>query len=52
MLVCERLKGIIKEDKDIAVKLIFFFTSPFTIKDAGKMPNLEIFFSSNKCKVL
>lgn len=52
VLACERLKEIIKEDENIAVKLKNFFTSPFTTKDAGKIPNLDICFSSNKCKVL
>lgn len=52
VLVCERLKGMIKEDEDIAIKLKIFFTSSFTTKDAGKMPNLDFCFLSNKCKVL
>lgn len=34
------------------MKLKTFFASPFTTNDVGKLPDLDICFSSNKYKVL
>lgn len=52
VLAFERLKGMIKEVKDIAMKQKNFVMSPITTEDAGNMPNLDSSFSSLRCKVL
>lgn len=52
VLICERLMGIINEGEDMAMKAKIFFLSPFTTKNAGKMPKLDISFSNNEFRVL